>query len=186
MKRFNITWTGVCMMLALCLCLGCSDNEDSNENEVEITFSLENENGELCTMFGLDDDIVFALDIGNKSSHEFVLKQSFDGGDLILDIDCFRVYDMKGNDQGVPWTGMFPYYVLYPEGKALVIAPGDSQRIACSRHGHDTFPFCAATEMPQLEAGNYYTEFTVVYNRHPGDDKTRTRKTFRVDFQIRE
>ena len=85
---------------------------------------------------------------------------------------------MKSQNQGqVP-------HMLYPEGKALVIAPGGSLRIACSRHGHDNFPFCASTKMLLLEVGNYYTEFTAVYNRYPGDDKTRTQKTFRVDFQI--
>lgn len=168
---------------------GC--NDDEKEQTVLVDFSLQNIDGKESNEFKQGDDLLFVLTINNKSDQDICYKVDGTEGDLVFDNDLFMVYNKEGTKINKPWSGLFCYYILYPDGVGLKVPKHSIRQFCCSWYFNssmeESFPFCYNYEKSNsnLEKGEYYTEFQVRYNIIPGDNSTKSQKSFYVPFKIK-
>ncbi len=188
------------MVSAATVLMGCSSSDDisddinnsvdsSNDPEgnVVVNFTTQDETGMAKTTFKEGENIVFDLEIDNKSDIAFVYLRSFEeGSDLVLDRDFFCVYDISGNRIGTPWTGMFCEYSLQKE---WIIEAHSKYHIRCpwllSEACYPSHPLCKGDDNRALPAGTYSISFNVSYNSLMGT-KELVSKTFNRSITVKK
>ena len=163
------------------------EETEGDSDDIRLHFTLLNDSGDKTNIFSEDENIIFDLEIENKSQKDFVYSYNFEGNsDLVLDKDFFCVYTEKGGKIGHPWTGMFCEFSMQKE---WVIAAGETYHIRCpwmfTSNYNATHPLCKGDEnIQKLSEGSYYTSFSVTYNKLPNEKSSKVTKTFNTKFTI--
>lgn len=172
-------------LLAVLLPMGCS-NEEEDERAVLIdyTFQLSTIEGNITKVFRYGDNIVFDLQIINYSDYD-ITYGSVDA-DILLGEDLFYVYSKDGNGIGLPWTGM---YCEYTGQRSFVIPSHSIKRVCCTwklcKEISASHPLCKSEDNTTLPIGDYYTRFSIIYNKNMGSTKKMmTEKIIQTDFKI--
>lgn len=172
-------------LLALIMVMVGCEQDDDEEIPVKLSFNMINSNGKQTNIFNIGEPIIFDLSIENVSSNTvpFIYNIHKNNG-IEIGSDLFRVYDEKGNDYGVPWSGQFCLFTE-PEG----INAKSKFHLYCSWSGIDinnpfrcTYPLCKVEDNKPLPSGNYHCSFEISYK---GDNNKITKILFTTNFKIR-
>ena len=176
-------------MMMCCLLMiisaGCSSDDDGSDNSIiSVNFMLQDENGVEKYTFYEGENIVFRLDIINNG--DFDISYGLKDADVIFGKDLFCVYSNNGSIVGLPWTGM---YCEYTGQKAFIIPANTVMHIYCPwylcKDINTTHPLCKGDNIEKLPVGNYYTRFSIEYNKNTtSSNKQMTKKNIQVGFKV--
>jgi len=175
------------LMMSMLLWLGmfsaCSSDDDTPstlkfnktdysrtiENEIidGLSFYLFHEDGGESLTFKTGEPLVFQLAF--ETSGNPILSQDLKEGDLTADQDLFAIYRENGEKVGLPQRERIDLTAF-----ETALGPYVYRYIWSSSNGDAL-----------LEPGNYYTQFSIMYNANIGQSgKQMKKKDFKVYFKI--
>lgn len=145
-----------------------SIGKEIGETTIEgLSFFLFHEDGGESLIFKTGDPLVFQLafeTFGNP-----VLSQDLKEGDLIADQDLFAIYRENGEKVGLPQWDRITMTAF-----ETAVGPYVYRYIWSTSNGDNL-----------LEPGNYYTQFSIMYNANVGQsNKQMEKKDIKVNFKI--
>lgn len=178
----------MCYLLMI-ITAGCGNDEDNNcgndeDNNISFNFLFQDENGHEKYIFKEGENIVFRLDIVNNG--DFDISYGLKDADVIFGKDLFCVYSDNESIVGLPWTGM---YCEYTGQKTFIIPANTVMHIYCPWYLcediNSTHPLCKGDNTEKLSVGNYYTRFSIEYNKNiTSSNKQMTEKKIQVGFKV--
>jgi hypothetical protein len=168
MKRKLVLMMGMLLWLGLfCACSKSEDVSDLQKIEECLSFYLFHEDGGESLIFKKGEPLVFQLAFETPGNP--VLSQDLKEGDLIADKDLFSIYRENGEKVGLPQRDRIELTTF-----ETAVGPYVFRYIWSTQNG-DVI----------LESGNYYTQFSIMYNTYVGESGDQMeREDIKVNFII--
>ena len=152
------------LMLAGTVMTACSDDE---EVLGWVSFNIIHEYGGESLEFETEEPLVFQLIYSLRGNP--ILSQDLKKGDLIADQNLFTIYREDGEKVGQPQLDRIDFSAFETAVGPYVFS----------------YKWSTQNGDAKLEPGNYYTQFTIMYNTNVGGSGHMERNDYKVNFKIK-
>ena len=163
-KKLCIIMSAMLLMLAGTVMTACSDDE---EVLGWVSFNIIHEYGGESLEFETEEPLVFQLIYSLRGNP--ILSQDLKKGDLIADQNLFTIYREDGEKVGQPQLDRIGFSAFETAVGPYVFS----------------YKWSTQDGDAKLEPGNYYTQFSIMYNTNVGGSGHMERKNYKVNFKIK-
>ena len=163
-KKLHIMMSAMLLMLAGTVMTACSDDE---EVLGWVSFNIIHEYGGESLEFETEEPLVFQLIYSLRGNP--ILSQDLKKGDLIADQNLFTIYREDGEKVGQPQLDRIDFSAFETAVGPYVFS----------------YKWSTQDGDAKLEPGNYYTQFSIMYNTNVGGSGHMERKDYKVNFKIK-